>query len=133
MAHMTSKYALLLSLILAGSPALAADWEGGDAAKGEKIFKKCQSCHTVEKDGGHRIGPNLHGILNSKAAAKPGYSYSPAMKAKAAEGLVWTGQELHAYLEKPQAHVPRTTMSFIGLKKPEDRRDLIAYLIEASK
>lgn len=133
MAHKTLSRALLLSLLVTASPAFAADWEGGDAAKGEKVFKKCQSCHTADKEGGHKIGPNLHGVLGSKAAAKAGYSYSPAMKAKGEEGLTWTGPELYAYLENPKAHVPRTTMSFVGLKKSEDRRDVIAYLVAQSK
>jgi len=133
MAQLTSRFALLLSFVLVASPALAADWEGGDATKGENIFKRCQACHTVEKGAAHRIGPNLHGIVNSKAAAKKGYRYSPAMQAKAAEGLIWTGEVLYTYLERPQAHVPRSPMSFVGLKKPDERRDLIAYLIEAGK
>ncbi|MGB5949895.1 MAG: cytochrome c family protein [Parvibaculum sp.] len=119
----------VLALAMTVSGAAYAD---GDAAKGEKIFKKCQACHTVEKDGPNRVGPNLYGIFERGVAAEAGYNYSAAMKKKAAEGLKWNDDTLLAYLEKPQAYVPGTNMTFPGLKKEQDRKDLIAYLEKAT-
>ena len=118
-----------LALAMTVSAAAHAD---GDAAKGEKIFKKCQACHTVEKDGPNRVGPNLYGVFERGVAAEAGYNYSAAMKKKAAEGLKWNDDTLLAYLEKPQAYVPGTNMTFPGLKKEQDRKDLIAYLEKAT-
>lgn len=123
-------FALVMSI--AGVARADDDWKGGDAAKGEKVFKKCQACHTVEDGGPNRVGPNLHGILDRPAAFHEGYNYSAAMKKKASEGLKWSEENLFHYLEKPQAFVPGTNMSFPGLKKPEDRKDLIAYLETAA-
>jgi cytochrome c len=119
----------VFALAMAVSGAAFAD---GDAAKGEKIFKKCQACHTVEKDGPNRVGPNLYGIFERGVAAKAGYNYSAAMKKKAAEGLKWNDDTLFTYLEKPQAMVPGTNMTFPGIPKPEDRKNLIAYLEKAT-
>ncbi|HEY4342964.1 MAG TPA: cytochrome c family protein [Parvibaculum sp.] len=124
--------AALAIAVSISSMAFAADWEGGDAAKGEKIFKKCQACHTVEEGGPDRVGPNLHNVMDRGIAAKPGYNYSPAMKKEAATGAKWNEETLFKYLEKPQAMVPGTFMSFPGLKKPEDRQNLLAYLETAT-
>ncbi len=123
-------FALIMSI--AGIAHADDDWKGGDAAKGEKVFKKCQACHTVEEGGPNRVGPNLHGILDRPTASKADYNYSSAMKAKGASGMKWTEENLFSYLEKPQAFVPGTNMTFPGLKKPEDRKDLIAYLETAA-
>jgi len=120
-----------LAMSVAGV-AFAADWEGGDATKGATVFKKCQACHTIEEGGPNRVGPNLHGILDRPAASHAGYNYSAAMKKKGADGLKWTEENLFVYLEKPQAFVPGTNMTFPGLKKPEDRKNLIAYLETAA-
>lgn len=125
--------ALTSLLVFTSSLAMAADWEGGDAAKGQKIFNKCKACHTLDPAGTNGIGPDLFGVLGRTAGTKADYTYSAAMKAKGAGGLVWNEEALFQYLEKPQAYVPGTNMSFPGLKKPEDRKDLIAYLETASK
>jgi len=119
--------ALTLALSVSGL-ALADDWQGGDATKGEKVFKKCKSCHTVVEGGPNGIGPNLWGIFGKGSTHNPSYTYSAGAKAKAATGLVWSGETLFEYLENPKAFIPGTTMSFPGLKKPEDRKNLIAYL-----
>lgn len=123
--------ALVLAMSVS-SLCLASDWEGGDAAKGAKIFKKCQACHTVEENGPDRVGPNLHGVMDRGVAAKAGYNYSTAMKEKAASGMKWDEETLFHYLEKPQSLVPGTNMSFPGLKKEQDRKDVVAYLETAT-
>jgi len=99
--------------------------QAGDAAKGEKVFRKCKACHTVEKDGKNRVGPNLYGVVGAKAAAKEGYKYSKAMKES---GLTWDEATLDKYLEKPKALVKKTKMAFAGLKKEDQRADVIAFL-----
>lgn len=100
------------------------------AAMGEQIFKRCVACHTVDKDGRNGIGPNLHGIVGAPVAAKPGFSYSGAMKAK---GGVWDEAALDAYLEAPMKALPGTRMAFAGVIDPADRKALILYLEAQSK
>jgi cytochrome c len=128
----TLHVAIAVAFIGAFSSIARAD-DHGDAEHGEKVFKKCQACHTIEKDGPDRVGPNLHDVMERGIAAKPDYNYSKAMKAFAATGAKWTEETLFKYLEKPRALVPGTYMSFAGLKKAQDRRDLLAYLEKAEK
>jgi len=113
-------FAALFAVAMAAGTAQA-----GDAAKGEKVFRKCKACHTVEKDGKNRVGPNLYGVVGAKAAAKEGYKYSKAMKES---GLTWDEATLDKYLEKPKALVKKTKMAFAGLKKEDQRADVIAFL-----
>jgi cytochrome c len=101
----------------------------GDAAKGEEVFLRCMSCHSLEA-GKNMIGPSLHNIIGSTAGQVAGYSYSPANKNS---GIVWTGEKMFQYLEKPQRVLPGTKMAFAGLTDAQDRADLIAYLTTASK
>lgn len=100
------------------------------AAMGEQVFKRCVACHTVDKDGRNGIGPNLHGIVGAPVAAKPGFSYSGAMKAR---GGVWDEVALDAYLEAPMKALPGTRMAFAGVIDPADRKALILYLEAQSK
>jgi cytochrome c len=119
----TTVFAALASAVLFAVPAHAE----GDAAAGEKVFAKCKACHEVEK-GVNKVGPTLKGIVGRAAASVPDYKYSEAMLAKGAEGLVWTEENLTAYLPDPKAYVPKTKMAFAGLKKPEDVANITAYL-----
>lgn len=118
--------ALALGLTLSGA-AHASDLTG-DAVKGEKVFKKCKACHTAEEGGPNLVGPNLFNVMARGVAKEEGYSYSKAMKDFGADGKKWTEETLFTYLEKPKALVPGTNMSFAGLKKEQDRKDLLAYL-----
>lgn len=111
---------------LAG-PALAE----GDAAAGEKVFNKCKACHTVE-EGKNRVGPSLYNVIGRAPASVEGFNYSKAM-AEFAAGHVWDDETLSAYLEAPKDVVKGTKMAFVGLKKPEDRADVIAYLKQFSE
>lgn len=115
--------AALAAVFLFAGPALAE----GDAAKGEKVFNACKACHDNEK-GVNKVGPTLKGIVGRAAASVADYKYSDAMIAKGTEGLVWTEENLVAYLPNPRAYVPKTKMAFAGLKKPDQVADIIAYL-----
>lgn len=97
----------------------------GDAKKGEKVFKKCKTCHTVDEGGKNKSGPNLFGIVGREAAKVEGYKYSKAMKNS---GVVWDQANLDAFLKKPKKFMKKTKMSFAGLKKEKDRKNVIAYL-----
>ena len=117
---LTATLALALAAALGSGAALAE----GDAAKGEKVFKKCKVCHTFDP-GKKKIGPHLKGIVGRKAGAVEGYKYSKAM---AESDITWDEASLDEFLTKPKAFVKKTKMSFAGLKKEDQRADLIAYL-----
>lgn len=96
-----------------------------DPKKGAKIFNKCKSCHTAEKGGKNKIGPDLWNVVGRKRGSFPGFSYSSAMKEK---GGSWTYETLNKFLTKPKDFVPGTKMTFAGLSKATDRAAVIAYL-----
>lgn len=95
-----------------------------DIKAGEAVFAKCKSCHTIEAGGPNGTGPNLHGVLGKKSGQHPGFAYSAGM----IEHGVWTFEETSEFLKAPQKRVPGTKMTFVGLKKAEDRINLLAYL-----
>jgi len=96
-----------------------------DAAKGEKVFKKCLSCHNADNGGANSTGPNLWNIVGETAAQKPGFKYSSAMTNA---NLTWDYETLNDYLAKPTTYIKGTAMNFIGLKKEKDRAAVIEYL-----
>jgi cytochrome c len=119
----------------AGSPAEAVPVVEAVAAAdtalieaGAQAFKKCAACHKVGEDAKSGVGPALNGIVGYPAGAVDGFKYSKALMDAAAGGLVWTPEELSAFLENPKTYLPKTKMSFAGLKKEADRQAIIAYL-----
>ncbi len=97
-----------------------------DVAKGEAQFKKCASCHTINKGGAAGIGPNLYGIVGASHAHSGGFGYSDAMKT--VSGKKWDWKALSEWIANPKKAIPGNKMSFAGISKPEDRANLIAFL-----
>jgi cytochrome c len=100
-----------------------------DPAKGENTAKQCQACHTFEKGGPNRIGPNLWGVVGRPRGTEAGFNYSAALKAK---GGSWTIDELDKFLTSPRGYIPGTAMTFNGLPRGSQRADVIAYLNKLS-
>jgi cytochrome c len=105
-------------------PDFATLYAAADVAAGAKVFSKCKACHKIEA-GVNATGPSLHGVVGRKVDAEPGFAYSGKLE-EAAD--VWTPENLSHFLENPKGFAPGTKMSFAGLKKIEDRANLIAYL-----
>jgi cytochrome c2 len=106
-------------------PSLASLMAAADPANGEKLFRNCAACHAVVQ-GENKVGPYLYGVVGRDVGTASGYgSYSGALTAVA---QVWTPVELNAFLENPKGYAPGTTMGYAGMRKAEDRADLIAYL-----
>ncbi|MEJ2000433.1 MAG: cytochrome c family protein [Maritimibacter sp.] len=100
-------------------------YASADAGKGEKVFAKCKACHKLE-EGANATGPSLYGVVGKAVATEAGFAYSDAMLAH--QGSDWTPELLDEWLTKPKDFAPGTKMTFAGLKKIEDRANLIAYL-----
>ena len=117
---------LLVALLLV--PVAGADARAADPARGEQLFRKCVSCHTLEANGRNRVGPRLHGLFGRVAGSVEDFRYSDALKSS---GIIWNEQTLNAYLKDAEAFVPGTKM-YGGLSLDQDREDLIGYLKQAT-
>ena len=125
---MTYKHTLCFYISVAACLFLASPALAGDPASGEKVFKKCKSCHVVEEK--HKTGPHLVNLFGRTAGTAEGFKkYS---KAITESGIVWDEQTLDAFLAAPKKYLKGTKMAFAGLKKEEDRTDVIAYLKQFS-
>ena len=101
-----------------------------DLKRGQLLSLACAACHSFGAGEKAIVGPNLHGVFGRPAAAVDGFDYSPALRAS---GLVWTPRALDAWLADPASFVVGTKMTFTGYRSAEDRRDLIAYLLQATQ
>ncbi len=99
-----------------------------DVAAGEAVFAKCKSCHTIDNGGANGTGPNQWGIVGRKPGSHPGFAYSAAMTDYGSKNPVWDFERLSVFITNPAKDVPGTKMGFVGLKKSEDRINLLAYL-----
>ncbi|MCB6179289.1 c-type cytochrome [Rhodobacter sp. Har01] len=126
-----------LPLVTAAAPAAPAEASsappaaGADqalVAAGEKVFKVCSACHRLGEGAKNSTGPVLNGVIGRTAGTGEGFKYSKPMAEKGAAGLVWDAATIDAYLADPKGYIPKNKMSFAGLKKPEDRAAVIAYL-----
>lgn len=95
------------------------------AANGKKLIRKCATCHTLNRGGKKKLGPNLWNVVNAAKAGKGGFSYSKAMRGK---GGKWSYEDLNAFIANPRAFIKGTKMAFGGIKKARDRAALIKYL-----
>ncbi len=96
-----------------------------DVENGKKIFKKCASCHKIEKNAGNGVGPNLNKVIGRNRGSVTDFSYSKAMISL---GGKWTKEEINKFITNPKEYLPNTKMAFAGLKKAQQRADVIKYL-----
>jgi cytochrome c len=117
--------AMLLACGVVRAQANPAPADTALLAKGKRLYMMCAACHDATASGPARVGPHLSGILGRQAGAVAGYKYSPAMAAKP---FVWDEAKLDAWLVKPTAVVPGTTMAYMGMANADDRKALVAFL-----
>ena len=107
----------IAALATAAVPAVAQE---GDPAKGEKVFRKCGVCHSLDEGAAPKAGPNLHGVVGRTTGTLAGFDYSDALAAAGEAGHIWTPEEIALFIENPRELMPGTKMTFAGLKKPEE-------------
>jgi cytochrome c len=96
-----------------------------DPEKGKVLYLQCRACHSLESGGANKVGPNLHGVFGRKAGLAPGFTYSDAV---VGSSIVWSAETLNEWLARPSDFLPGNRMVFVGIRKPEDRANLIAFL-----
>ena len=121
----------VLTTLIVAAGATAAQAEG-DAAAGEKVFKKCAACHVVDSDK-KKVGPSLQNVIGRTAGTTEGFKYSKPMVEAGEGGLVWNAETIGEYLKDPKGYVKGNKMSFAGLKKDDDVANVIAYLQQFSE
>ncbi len=114
----------------AGPPVepIAVRLASADKERGAAVFRQCASCHTPDKGGPNRVGPNMWGVVERTKGQVAGFGYSNALKAIAAKGEKWGFAEIDKFVENPRGYIAGTSMSYGGLANPKQRADLIAYL-----
>ena len=116
--------------VLSETEYLASDaFSNTDEAWGERLAMQCRACHALEAGGRHMIGPALHGFFGQPAGEQSGFAYSPALREAS---FVWTPRALDAWLADPSGFLPGNRMTYVGLRKADDRRALIAYLLRTT-
>ena len=111
--------------LMAGVSAASAQ----SAAEGEKVFRQCKACHSLEA-GKKGVGPSLNGLIGRQSGSLEGFAYSPAMKGA---GVTWNEENLTKYIADPKGFVAGNKMAFAGVKKEEDLKNVVAYLLQAAK
>lgn len=124
-----SHLSVLTALIVTG--AVGSAQAEGDAAAGEKVFKKCKACHVVDSDK-NKVGPSLQNVMGRTAGTMEGFKYSKAMVEAGEGGLVWNEETVGEYVKDPKGYIKGNKMSFAGLKKEADVANVIAYLKQFS-
>lgn len=127
---MSQKVVALAAALLV--PAFAGASEFGDVERGAEYWKQCRTCHRIGPNATNKVGPNLNFIFGRAFAGAEGYRYSKAMKKAGEEGRVWDLDQLDAYITDPRAFMKGTKMSFRGIKDPQERADVLAWLRENS-
>lgn len=133
---MLLKVCSIIIIIASGSSLLqaldAADTSlssAGDPAKGKRVFNRCKACHNLTPSARTRLGPNLDKLFGKKAGAEKNYKYS---KALTEANIIWTEMSLNEWLTKPNAFLPGNKMAFAGIRREQDRKDLIAFLRQST-
>ena len=96
-----------------------------DIKRGKTLFLQCRACHSLQDGGAHKVGPNLYGMFGREAGAAPGFTYSDAV---VNSGIIWDAASMDQWLARPSDYLPGNRMVFVGIKKPQDRANLIAFL-----
>jgi cytochrome c len=116
----------------AAAPEAPIDWgtvlPTADVAAGEQVFAKCKSCHTIAEGGPNGTGPDLFGVVGRKPGSHGGFAYSAGMTEFGGKQPIWDYEHISEFITGPQKYISGTKMTFVGLKKREDRINVIAYL-----
>ncbi len=107
---------------------LAVLLASADAQRGAVAFKACLACHTINKEGANKVGPNLYNVVGRARASAPNFKYSAAMKASAASAPNWEYEGINQLIKNPKAYIAGTAMAFAGIASADQRADIIAYL-----